>query len=102
MLALPGVGPKCAALALGIGCGEQHLPVDIHVHRVTNRWGYVAAKTPEKTQRALMTKLPRERWLEINELLVPFGKLVCTGALPRCSTRPLLAVCRQVGVTRHR
>jgi endonuclease-3 len=102
VLSLPGVGPKCAALALGIGCGEAHLPVDIHVHRIANRWGIVSAKTPEKTQRALMEVLPRERWLEINELLVPFGKHVCTGTAPRCSTCPLLAMCQQVGVTRHR
>ncbi len=102
VLSLPGVGPKCAALTLGIGCGQQHLPVDIHVHRIANRWGYVSAKTPERSQRALMAKLPRERWLEINELLVPFGKHVCTGALPRCSTCPLGDMCPRVGVTRHR
>ena len=102
VLSLPGVGPKCAALTLGIGCGQEHLPVDIHVHRIANRWGYVSAKTPERSQRALMAKLPREHWLEINELLVPFGKHVCTGALPRCSTCPLRDMCRRVGVTRHR
>lgn len=102
VLSLPGVGPKCAALTLGIGCGQQHLPVDIHVHRVANRWGYVSAKTPERSQRELMAKLPRERWLEINELLVPFGRHVCTGALPRCSTCPLRDMCQRVGVTRHR
>jgi endonuclease-3 len=102
MLSFSGVGVKCAHLALGIGCGQPWISVDIHVHRVTNRWGYVAAPTPEKTMVALEQSLPREYWVEINRLLVPFGKHVCTGALPRCSACPLLSMCRQVGVERHR
>ena len=63
--------------------------------------GYVAAKTPEKTMAALQEKLPRPYWVEINALLVPFGKHVCTGVRPKCSTCPLLEMCQQVGVTRH-
>jgi len=102
LLSFSGVGPKCANLALGIACGQSEIGVDVHVHRVTNRWGYVQAPTPEKTMAALMGKLPRERWVEINRLLVPFGKHVCTGTLPRCSTCPVLEFCRQVGVDRHR
>jgi endonuclease-3 len=97
-----GVGPKCANLALGIACGETRIGVDVHVWRVTNRWGYVAAPTPEQAMRALERKLPRQYWVEINRLLVPFGKHVCTGQLPRCSTCPVLDMCRQVGVTEHR
>jgi endonuclease III len=98
-----GVGPKCANLALGIACGQPAgIPVDIHVHRVTNRWGYVSAPTPEKTMAALEEKLPRRYWLEINKLLVPFGKFVCTGKSPKCSTCPVLEFCRQEGVTGHR
>jgi endonuclease-3 len=98
-----GVGPKCANLALGIACDKPGgIPVDIHVHRVTNRWGYVSATTPEKTMAALEAVLPRRYWVEINKLLVPFGKYVCTGKAPRCSTCPVLAWCRQVGVTAHR
>jgi endonuclease III len=97
-----GVGPKCANLVLGIACGQARIGVDIHVHRVTNRWGYVQTQTPEETMGALETKLPREYWVEINRLLVPFGKHVCTGTLPRCSTCPVLDMCRQVGVTAHR
>jgi endonuclease-3 len=76
--------------------------VDVHVHRVTNRWGYVQAKTPEKTMAALQEKLPCDYWVEINALLVPFGKHICTGHLPKCSTCPLLDMCRQVGVEAHR
>jgi endonuclease-3 len=97
-----GVGPKCAHLALGIACGERRISVDIHVHRVTNRWGYVRAATPEQTMAALERVLPPKYWVEINALLVPFGKHVCTGRLPRCSTCPVLDMCRQVGVTTHR
>jgi endonuclease-3 len=102
LLALKGVGPKCANLALGIACGLPLIGVDIHVHRVTNRWGYVSATTPEKTMEALQEKLPRAYWVEINALLVPFGKHVCTGSRPICSTCPLLEMCQQVGVTSHR
>lgn len=101
LLSFSGVGVKCAHLALGIGCGQPWISVDIHVHRVTNRWGYVAATTPEKTMLELEAILPQEYWVEINRLLVPFGKHICTGAMPRCSTCPLLVMCRQVGVERH-
>lgn len=97
-----GVGPKCANLVLGIACGEPFISVDIHVHRVTNRWGYVQASTPEKTLVALEVKLPRRYWIEINRLLVPFGKHICTGNLPHCSTCPVLDMCQQVGVKAHR
>lgn len=102
LLSFSGVGPKCANLALGIACDEKVISVDIHVHRITNRWGYVAAKTPEKTMVALQAKLPEKYWIEINRLLVPFGKHVCTATRPRCSTCPVLAMCQQVGVEEHR
>jgi endonuclease III len=102
LLSFRGVGPKCANLVLGIACGRPAIGVDVHVHRVTNRWGYVAAPTPEKTMAALQRKLPRRLWVEINALLVPFGKHVCTGVKPKCSTCPLLEMCQQVGVTEHR
>jgi endonuclease-3 len=96
-----GVGPKCANLAAGIACGERRISVDVHVHRVTNRWGYISGKTPEQTMVALEAVLPEKYWIEINRLLVPFGKHVCK-AVPRCSTCPVVAYCRQVGVTNHR
>ena len=97
-----GVGPKCAHLALGIACGERRISVDVHVHRVTNRWGYVRAGSPEGTMTALEQVLPARYWVEINALLVPFGKWVCTRVGPRCSECPVLDMCRQVGVTTHR
>ncbi len=98
----PGVGPKCAHLVLGIACEQPFISVDVHVHRVTNRWGYVSASTPEKTMVALEEKLPKKYWVDINRLLVPFGKHICTGKLPKCSTCPVLEMCQQVGVTEHR
>jgi len=97
-----GVGPKCANLVMGIACGQPYISVDIHVHRVTNRWGYVKASAPEKTMAALEAKLPHEHWVDINRLLVPFGKHICTGTLPKCSTCPVLDMCQQVGVKAHR
>lgn len=102
MRSFSGIGPKCANLALGIACDEKRISVDIHVHRVTNRWGYVHASTPEQTMVALESVLPRRYWIEINERLVPFGKHICTGIRPKCSTCPVLDMCRQVGVTDHR
>ena len=98
----PGVGPKCAHLVLGVACKEPFISVDIHVHRVTNRWGYVHASTPEGTMRELETVLPKRHWIDINRLLVPFGKHICTGKLPKCSTCPVLDMCQQVGVASHR
>ena len=97
-----GVGPKIANLTLAVGFERAALAVDIHVHRVANRWGYVATSTPEQTLAALAEVLPEKYWVEINERLVPFGKAICTGTAPRCSTCPLLSICRQVGVTSHR
>jgi endonuclease-3 len=102
LMSFRGVGPKCANLVLGIACGQPRIGVDIHVHRVTNRWGLIQAPTPELTMAALEAKLPQEYWVEINRLLVPFGKHICTGTLPRCSTCPVLDMCRQVGVKAHR
>jgi len=102
LMSFSGVGVKCANLALGLACEPVGVSVDVHVHRVTNRWGYVDTNSPEQTTRALEEKLPRRDWLRINGLLVPFGKHVCTGRLPHCSTCPVLDMCRQVGVERHR
>lgn len=102
LMAFHGVGPKIAALTLAVGFGIPALAVDIHVHRITNRWGYVSARTPERTMTALLAILPRRYWIEINERLVPFGKWVCTGERPRCSTCPLLSMCARVGVTESR
>ncbi|MFP4346567.1 MAG: endonuclease III domain-containing protein [Anaerolineales bacterium] len=97
-----GVGPKCAHLVLGIACGEPVISVDVHVHRVTNRWGYVSTSSPEQTMRALREVLPERYRVAINRLLVPFGKHVCTRRKPCCSDCPVLPRCEQVGVEEHR
>lgn len=97
-----GVGPKCANLVLGVACNIPKISVDIHVHRVTNRWGILQEKTPEKTLKRLEKILPQEHWIEINELLVPFGKHICTFLRPKCSTCPVLRMCKQVGVKNPR
>jgi len=98
LLALKGVGPKCAHLALGIACNQPYISVDIHVHRITNRWGYVETRTPEQTLAALEAKLPAPYHIELNALLVPFGKHICLGTRPRCSVCPLQEICEQRGV----
>lgn len=102
LMSFYGVGSKCTNLVLGIACGQAAIAVDTHVHRVTNRWGYIRAKSPEQSMRALEQTLPRKYWVEINRLLVPFGKHVCTARLPKCSTCPVLSMCRQVAVIKHR
>ncbi len=102
LIGFHGVGPKCAHLALGIACGTPLISVDVHVHRITHRWGYVQATTPKGTLAELETKLPERFRVDINRWLVPFGKHVCTGRAPRCSECPVLRWCDQVGVTTHR
>jgi endonuclease-3 len=102
LMSFSGVGPKCANLALGVAAGHQRISVDVHVARVAVRWGYVEPGNADQIRKRLESRLPERYWIEINRLLVPFGKHVCTGRLPKCSTCPVLAYCRQVGVTEHR
>ena len=102
LLNLPGVGPKTAHLVMGITCNESFIGVDTHVHRITNRWGYIHSKNPNQTEEQLRQKLPKKHWVQINALLVPFGKHICTWRKPHCLTCPVLKYCRQVGVTEYR
>jgi len=102
LTALKGVGPKCAKLALGVATGHAGISVDVHVHRVVNRWGIVETKTPEKTMQVLEDVVPKKKWIDVNRLLMPFGKHICVLHSPFCSTCPVLDYCRQVGVTKHR
>ena len=101
LTALKGVGPKCANLALGVATGKGGISVDVHVHRIVNRWGLIQTKTPEKTMAALEAIVPPKKWVDINRLIMPFGKHICK-MIPLCSTCPVLEYCRQVGVTKHR
>ncbi len=98
ILAFKGVGPKCAHLTLGIACNQPYISVDVHVHRVMNRWGYVETKTPEKTTKVLEEKLPSDYWVEANKLLMPFGKQICQ-ARPKCDRCPIAEMCPKVGVS---
>ncbi|MEM7331610.1 MAG: endonuclease III [Chloroflexota bacterium] len=102
LLSFKGVGPKCANLALGIACQMPFISVDVHVHRITNRWGLVATTSPEKTMTALMERLPQQYWIDINRLLVGFGKHLCVGKRPFCTTCPLFEMCPRIGVEAYR
>jgi len=102
LLELPGVGRKTANLVLNKGFGKLGICVDTHVHRVSNRLGYVASRTPEETEMALRQKLPEKYWIEYNDLLVAFGQNICKPLSPRCSVCPVFDQCLRIGVTRHR
>jgi len=102
LIALPGVGRKTANLVLTLGFHRPGICVDTHVHRITNRWGYVQTKTPQQTEMALRAKLPPEYWMEINDLLVAMGQTICHPTSPKCSLCPLGRFCDRVGVTRSR
>ncbi|MGH7268426.1 MAG: endonuclease III domain-containing protein [Candidatus Rokuibacteriota bacterium] len=102
LLALKGVGRKTANLVLTVGFGKAGICVDTHVHRISNRLGFVRTRTPEQTEMALRAKLPLRYWVEYNDLLVAFGQNVCRPISPRCSACPVAELCLQVGVTARR
>lgn len=102
LLTLKGVGRKTANLVVTMGYRKPGICVDTHVHRISNRLGYVRTRTPEQTEMALRATLPRRYWIDYNDLLVGFGQNVCTPISPRCSTCPVSALCRRVGVTSSR
>jgi endonuclease-3 len=102
LLALPGVGRKTANLVRNLGYGLPGICVDTHVHRISNRTGWVKTRDPAGTEKALMEILPRRYWIGINELLVRFGQVVCTPVSPRCSTCPITFWCARVNVPRSR
>ena len=102
LLALKGVGRKTANLVLTQGFAKAGICVDTHVHRISNRWGYVRTETPHATEMALRRKLPRQYWIEYNDLLVAFGQTLCGPISPWCSRCPVAMYCPRRGVTRHR
>jgi endonuclease-3 len=102
LLSLRGVGRKTANLVLSAGFGKPAICVDTHVHRITNRWGYVSTKTPDETETALREKLPPRFWKPINRLLVMFGQNVCKPVSPICSACPIGELCERVGVGKAR
>ncbi len=94
----PGVGRKVANCVLVYAFGKPAIAVDTHVHRVSNRLGWVKTKSPDQTERALEQILPRRHWLEINELLVAHGKAVCRPVRPLCGDCAVAGMCPRVGV----
>jgi endonuclease-3 len=99
---LPGVGRKIANLTVTMAFDKPGITVDVHVHRIVNRWGYVSTKTPDETELALREKLPRRYWIEINGLLIPFGQNICRPTSPLCSQCMLYEFCERVGVIKSR
>lgn len=99
LLAFKGVGRKTANLVVTLGYGKPGICVDTHVHRITNRLGYVKTKMPSDTETALRARLPRRYWIPINDLLVTYGQNVCHPVSPRCSACKLAGLCDRVGVT---
>lgn len=102
LLTLKGVGRKTANLVVTLGFRKPGICVDVHVHRISNRWGYIRTKTPAQSEEALRRKLPRPHWIIYNDLLVPFGQNLCTPVSPRCSECKLARYCERVGVSKSR
>ena len=102
LLTLRGVGRKTANLVLTLGFNKYGICVDVHVHRITNRFGYVRTKTPEETEFRLREILPKKHWKVINDLLVTYGQNLCHPVSPRCSICKLSGYCAKIGVIKSR
>jgi endonuclease-3 len=102
LLTLKGVGRKTANLVVTQGFKKPGICVDVHVHRISNRWGYVKTRNPEETEMALRGRLPRRYWIGYNDLLVAFGQNVCQPLSPKCSECPVSRGCPRLGVTHSR
>lgn len=102
LLTLPGVGRKTANLVMAVGFGRPAICVDVHVHRISNRLGYVRTRNPLETEMTLRKKLPRRYWIPYNALLVRFGQKICRPVSPWCSRCPVRRHCARVGVTQSR
>jgi endonuclease-3 len=102
LLMLPGVGRKTANLVLILGFDEMGICVDTHVHRISNRWGYVKTKTPDETEMRLRKILPEKYWKRINDCLVPYGQNLCKPISPYCSRCRLVSYCERVNVKKSR
>ena len=102
LIKLPGVGRKTANLVIGLGYQKPAICVDTHVHRISNRFGYIKTKTPFETEMALRKKLPVRFWIIYNDLLVALGQAICHPVSPRCSVCPVAAYCMKIGVKKSR
>ncbi len=102
LMTLQGVGRKTANLVVTVGFQKPGICVDVHVHRISNRWGYIKTQTPEESEQALRHKLPKQYWITYNDLLVPYGQNLCLPISPWCSTCKLADLCDRVGVKKSR
>ena len=102
LLEFPGVGRKTANLVITLGFGKPGICVDTHVHRITNRFGYVQTKIPDETEMVLRDRLPKKWWIPINDILVAFGQGLCKPISPWCSKCTVVKYCEQVNVDKHR
>lgn len=102
LLTLKGVGRKTANLVVTLGHNKPGICVDTHVHRIPNRWGYIHTKTPDESETALRKKLPKEYWIEFNDLLVSYGQNLCVPVSPKCSQCKIAAFCKRINVTASR
>jgi len=102
LLKLPGVGRKTANLVLILGFDKMGICVDTHVHRITNRWGYLSTKTPDETEMKLREILPERYWKRINDCLVPYGQNLCVPISPFCSRCRIIEYCERVNVIKSR
>jgi endonuclease III len=102
LLELPGVGRKTANIVITLGFRKQGIAVDTHVHRISNRLGYVRTKTPDDTEMALRKKLPHRYWIIYNDLLVAYGQNLCKPISPFCSQCKIAVYCKRVGVKTRR
>jgi len=102
LLKIPGVGRKVAGCVMVYAHGKDAIPVDTHVHRISNRLGWVKTKTPDQTEQALMKITPKKYWKMLNDTLVTHGKTICTPLSPFCSRCPVKKYCKRVGVTKSR
>ncbi|MBI5810039.1 MAG: endonuclease III [Deltaproteobacteria bacterium] len=102
LLTLKGVGRKTANLVVTMGFNKPGICVDTHVHRITNRWGFVSAGTPDETEAALRKKLPKRYWITINDLLVTYGQNICTPLSPFCGRCRIYGYCKREGVEKQR
>jgi endonuclease-3 len=102
LLKLPGVGRKTANLVITLGFNKPGICVDTHVHRISNRWGYVHTRNPLETELKLRETLPKNWWISYNDILVAFGQTYCRPISPLCSKCPVEKYCPKIGVIKHR
>lgn len=102
LMSIKGIGPKTANIVLAFAFGKSVIPVDVHVHVIANRLGWVNSKKPEDTEKALELILPKKHWKELNSILVQFGKEICITISPKCSICPVRIYCPRIGIKRSR